>query len=95
MSTRTTNKDLQFALSKANDILERIAVSMTPENETLQAGHVQYIKDRARLDLCFAYGGVRIVRELSQDPIAKRGTKKETLDRLNVIRKTLDIVRGF
>lgn len=95
MSNRITKDDLKFALSKANEVLERVAVSMTPDNETLKADHVQYIKDRARLDLCFAYGGVRIVRELSQNPIAKRGTKKETLDRLNVIRKTLDIVRGF
>ena len=104
MTTRITKNDLKFVLSKTNEALERVAVSMAADNDTIPwcggtismtPDNMQYIKDRARLDLSFAYGGVLIVREYCQDPIGKRGTKEEVLDRLNVIRKTLDIVRGF
>ena len=50
---------------------------------------------RASIELCWAYGGVRIVRSSSQDPLMPRGTKREAYNHLRAMSKALDIAAGY
>ena len=82
-----TKAELQTMLNMVNRQLLTTIKATNPD----MAHH----EKRASIELCWAYGGVRIVRSSSQDPLMPRGTKREAYNHLRAMSKALDIAAGY
>lgn len=81
-----TKADLQTMLDMVNRQLLTAIKASNPD--------MAHPEKRASIELCWAYGGVRIVRSSTQDPLMPRGTKKEAHNHLRAMSKALTIAAG-
>ena len=82
-----TKAELQTMLDMVNRQLLTAIKATNPD--------MAHPEKRASIELCYAYGGVRIVRSSSQDPMMPRGTKREAYNNLRAMSKALDIATGY
>lgn len=82
-----TKTDLETILDMVNRQLLTAIKATNPD--------MAHPEKRASIELCWAYGGVKIVRSSTQEQLMPRGTKKEAHNHLRAMSRALNIAAGY
>ena len=82
-----TKADLQTIIDMVNRQLLTAIKATNPD--------MAHPEKRVSIELCWAYGGVKIVRSSTQEQLMPRGTKKEAHNHLRAMSRVLNIAAGY
>ena len=93
-----TKAHLEIILDMVNrqllTAIEAVNPDMTHPEKRASSVSVFDVSDNV-IELCWAYGGVKIVRSSTQEQLMPRGTKKEAHNHLRAMSKALTIAAGY